>query len=547
MSYADSVSRKQRLEYLRGMADVEAGMTPEKEDELLRMFDGFDSNDEEHHDPEELRRHGGRNASHSGQKRNDKGKQKELTNEESSGLQGDHESWEMVSHPGHPSGHSESPYKSYPSSTDKKSFGQSSKIEGLGLPGQTKRSPVASIVDELGKELPPTPEQLTALEQGDQEYAATKTISSWTTAPLHIDTTLNTPGLPVPAEEEQKSKEPDLGWPPVEELFADLPDPVTPVFRDEDLTFPMKTIWNRHLFDGSSPADGDAVWDRNDLVASPGPIGEASEGVSYPETVLEGERNTAHAVQAVEEGEVSASVHSSDNDNPPSELLVELTNEDDEDPSVELQAMFKPILDCLKQEYMNTRLLHRHLVSVHKDSLGSMSSTRSSPLVTSANTYPPAPQLSEADDEDDEKNESDGSRERRREQSRERRQAYLAKAIEVREHMKTLFKNRQRVKAVMKLALDCTEKVGEFRERVVGSLNAEQGGFEVSRTDEDSKEGETAREDEHGAQGSSDDIDDRAEQEAEPEHDTEHDTDVEDGSESGLGHMLVIMRGYADS
>ena len=137
MGQANSVSRKKRAEYLAGMADVEANMTSEKENELMRLFDDVDSEDEQGF---------GRDVDGKG-----KGKEKEESRRRArSGI--DQEDWEIVGE--------DLPRTSLSSDLPKGGkprggLGESSKIHGIGFPVQHKNSSLM-IREEEGKQLPPT-------------------------------------------------------------------------------------------------------------------------------------------------------------------------------------------------------------------------------------------------------------------------------------------------------------------------------------------------------------------------------------------------------
>ncbi len=125
----------------------------------------------------------------------------------------------------------------------------SSKIHGIGLRARTGPSTLITHHKEE-KELPPTPAELAALESKTKSTAIPiEDSGSWATVRLHNKPTEARVGcnecVGPEDHDDNGSDVTDLGWPPVEELFADLPEPVTPVFRTENSSLPPHTTWNR--------------------------------------------------------------------------------------------------------------------------------------------------------------------------------------------------------------------------------------------------------------------------------------------------------------
>lgn len=332
MDYANNVPRQERLRYLRGLTGVETGMSPENEDESLRMLMGEDGDEGD----EALIREVSVELTGPG-----KGKRMERLSArgEGSDLEDDEVGREMPGQSFIPASLSLPPSSKPP--FRRESLAESSRIHGTGLPAQLRQS-IGKVTKEDRKRLPPTPAQIAALEHEDGvQGIAIEASSSWRPATLRDAWREFRRNTTVLLDEDKKTDTADLGWPPLQELFANLAEPVRPVLRREFVSSPVQTIWNHHEEPGSVPQH--LVEDLNRSWLSQG-------------------RQT----EEPEEFESKApSMHSSASDNPSSGPLAEPKLEDSKprDPSIFISNAFTPILAFLYQEWKTTRLLHRYLRS----------------------------------------------------------------------------------------------------------------------------------------------------------------------------------------
>ena len=413
--YANSVTRRERLQYIRRLADVEANTSPEDEDEFVRMLADQDSGEQN-----DAQVHGAGIQPIRQQKR--KGKTSPLSSRRRSGPNGNEEDRERAD--GALITASSSLSSSLSRLITRTRFSESSRIHGIGLPAQSSQSTVI-LKRKDGKQLPPTPAELAAFQ--DHGGLPIEASAFRSHAPAGVEPPGSKSNTAVVLGEGKRTETPDLGWPPVDKLFADLPEPVTPVFQKEDLPSSVQTIWNRRK-------------ERRVLPHHP------VEDLNQP--WLSQGRQTEEPEEFVRK---SPSVHSSASGSPPSDLLAESKLEDPKpgDSGIFLEDSFGPILAFLHHEWTTTRLLHRHLCSTL---------TASPPISAPNNTVAEAVLV------------------------RKQHEVHIGIMNECRHHIDDLKKWYRNTKKLMELTIEATQSAAVFRLGVEDG-NAAEGIKETLRAE----------------------------------------------------------------
>ena len=238
MVYANNIFRQERQRYLRRVKDVEPGMSLENDDKFLRILTGEDGDQGD----EALTRELSIEPAGPGKRKrmetiSARGEGTELEDDEvGKKMFGGSFLTASLSLP--PS--SKSPFR-------RGSLAESSRIHDIDSPTQSRQSETGKVRKEIRQWLPLPPAQFAALEHEDcVQSIAIEASSSWPPATFRDGQREFRTNTTVLLDEDKKTDTADFGWPPLEELFANLPDSVTPVLRREEVSSPVQTICNRH-------------------------------------------------------------------------------------------------------------------------------------------------------------------------------------------------------------------------------------------------------------------------------------------------------------